>query len=73
MAVEVLVTFDLARSIEERARSIESRAKYVFLQNSNSALVHLKRLGFYVFAQVYKANPSHILEVAHIVVCANLL
>ena len=22
--------------------------------------------------QVYKANPSHVLEVAHIVVCVNL-
>ena len=50
MAVEVLVTFGLARSIEEQARSIESRAKCYFLQISNSALAHLKRLGFYIFA-----------------------
>ena len=50
MAVEVLVTFGLTRSIEERARLIESRAKCYFLQISTSALAHLKRLGFYVFA-----------------------
>ena len=73
MAVEVLVTFGLARSIEEQARSIESQAECVLLQNSNSALAYLKCLGFYVFAQVYKANPSHVLEVVHITVCVNLL
>ena len=49
MAVEVLVTFGLARSIEEQARSIEFRAECVFLQNSNLALAHLKHLGFYFF------------------------
>ena len=50
MAIEVLVTFSLARLIEEQARSIESRAERYFLQISNSALAHLKRLGFYIFA-----------------------
>ena len=50
MAVEVLVSFDLARSIEEQARLIESRAECYFLQISNSALAHLKRLRFYIFA-----------------------
>ena len=50
VAVEVLVTFGLARSIEEQARSIESQAECYFLQISNSALTHLKRLGFYIFA-----------------------
>ena len=50
MVAEVLVTFSLARSIEGQARSIESRAEYFFLQNSNSVLAHLKRLEFYVFA-----------------------
>ena len=50
MAVEVLVTFGLARSIEEQAQSIESWAECFFLQISNSTLAHLKCLGFYVFA-----------------------
>ena len=50
MAVEVLVTFGLAQSIEEQARSIESRAEFFFLQISNSTLAHLKCLGFYIFA-----------------------
>ena len=50
VAVEVLVTFSLARSIEEQTRSIESRAECYFLQISNSALAHLKCLGFYIFA-----------------------
>ena len=50
MAVEVLVTFGLARSIKEQAQLIESQAKCYFLQISNSALAHLKRLGFHVFA-----------------------
>ena len=50
MAVEVLVTFGLAQVIEEQARSIESRAECYFLQISNSALAHLKRLGFYIFS-----------------------
>ena len=66
MIVEVLVTFGLARSIE-------SRAECYFLQISNSALAYSKCLGFYVLPQVYKANPSHILEVAQIAVCVNLL
>ena len=51
MVVEVLVTFSLARSIEKQAQSIKSRAECYFLQISNSALAHLKRLGFYIFAQ----------------------
>ena len=50
MAAEVLVTFGLAQSIEEQARSIESQAECFFLQISNSALAHLKHLGFYIFA-----------------------
>ena len=50
MTVEVLVTFGLARSIEEQAQLIESQAKCYFLQISNSALAHLKCLGFYIFA-----------------------
>ena len=73
MAVEVLVTFNLARSIEEQAKSIESWVECYFLQIYNSALAHLERLGFYVLPQVYKANPSHVLDVAHIAVCVNLL
>ena len=73
MVVEGLVAFSLARLIEEQAQSIKSRAECYFLQISNLALAHLKHLGFYVFAQVYKANPSHVLEVAHIAVCVNLL
>ena len=50
MTVEVLVTFGLARSIKEQARSKESRAECFFLYISNSVLAHLKRLGFYIFA-----------------------
>ena len=46
MVVEVLVTFGLARSIEEQARLIESWAECYFLQISNLALAHLKRLEF---------------------------
>ena len=47
--------------------------KIFFLQISNSTLTHLKRLGLYIFAQVYKENPSHVLVVAHIAICVNLL
>ena len=49
MAVEILVTFSLARSIEEQAQLIESQVGCYFLQISNSALAHLKCLGFYIF------------------------
>ena len=73
MAVEVLVTFGLARSIKEQAQPIESRAECYFLQISNSAQAHLKCLGFIFLPQVYKANPSHVLDVAHIADCVNLL
>ena len=51
MAIEVLMTFGVVQSIKEQAQSIESRAECYFLQISNLALAHLKRLGFYVFAQ----------------------
>ena len=62
MAVEGLRTFGLARSIEEQAQSIESQAECYFpidFQLSPSSFL----------PQVYKANPSHVLEIAHIAVC----
>ena len=69
MAVEV----GLAQSIEEQARLIESQAKcffYRFLQLSPSSF---KTFRFLYFCQVYKANLSHVLQVAQIAVCVNLL
>ena len=48
MAVEVLVTFGLARSIEEQARSIKSRAE-CFSAEFQLSLSSLKHLEFYVF------------------------
>ena len=44
-----------------------------FLQNSNSVLAHLKHLGFIFLPWVYKKNLNHVLEVAHITICVNLL
>ena len=70
--------FELKRKVELEIGLTNSKVNVNNVSNAFSADFqlssnYLKRLGFYVFAYVYKANPHHVLEVAHIVVCVNLL
>ena len=61
-------------SIDRRTGSIDQiSGRMLFSADFQLSLSSFKMFRVYIFAQVYKANPSHILDVAHIAVCVNLL
>ena len=62
-------------SIDRRIGSIDRiSGKMLFSANFQLSPSSFKTLRvLYFLPQVYKANPSHVLEVAQIAVCVNLL